>query len=63
VVVGPSGALLAGPSGIGKSRLLAEAVDRISPGDGRVVRIAASQSLAAIPFGAFRAGWLPSWPA
>src|SRR5690349_9823232 len=53
VAAGSPGALLAGPSGIGKSRLLAEAVARISPDDHRVVRIAGTESLAAVPFGAF----------
>src|SRR4051794_30113618 len=48
-----SGALLAGSSGIGKSRLLAEAVARIPPDDHRIVQVAATQSLAAVPFGAF----------
>ncbi len=47
------GAVLIGEAGIGKSRLLAEAVDRIAPSAGRVVRVAATESLAAVPFGAF----------
>jgi len=48
-----AGAVLFGEGGIGKSRLLGVAVERIAPSSDRVVRVAATESLAAVPFGAF----------
>jgi DNA-binding NarL/FixJ family response regulator len=42
------GCVLAGPAGIGKSRLAAEAV-----GERAVIRVLATQSAAAVPYGAF----------
>jgi DNA-binding CsgD family transcriptional regulator len=56
---GQAGVVLVGQAGVGKSRLLAEAVVRIAPAASRTVRIAATESLAAVPFGAF-AGVLAS---
>jgi DNA-binding CsgD family transcriptional regulator len=47
------GAVLVGEAGVGKSRLLGELVERLEAGGQRTVRIAATQSLASVPFGAF----------
>ena len=49
----PGGAVLVGEGGIGKSRLLAVAVERVAPDPDRAVRVAATDSLGAVPFGAF----------
>jgi DNA-binding CsgD family transcriptional regulator len=47
------GAVLIGEPGVGKSRLLAEAVERLQADGRRPVQIAATASLADVPFGAF----------
>jgi DNA-binding CsgD family transcriptional regulator len=48
----PHGVLLVGDAGVGKSRLLAELVGRMG-GTRRVASVAATRSLADVPFGAF----------
>jgi DNA-binding CsgD family transcriptional regulator len=52
------GVVMAGPAGVGKSRLAAEVVRRL---DGVVVRVAGTRSGSVIPFSAF-AWWLPPSP-
>src|SRR5215467_13122345 len=47
------GAVLSGPAGVGKSRLLAEAVALASGPDTVAVTVRASRSAAALPLGAF----------
>ena len=47
------GAALVGGGGIGKSRLLAVAVEQLGKRADMTVRIAATESLTAVPFGAF----------
>ena len=45
IEAGQVGVVLVGQAGIGKSRLLAEAVDRVSSAASRTVRVAATESL------------------
>jgi DNA-binding CsgD family transcriptional regulator len=47
------GAVLVGEAGVGKSRLLTELVERGEAEGRRVVRVVATRSLTAVPFGAF----------
>src|SRR5262249_37488283 len=50
------GAVLVGQAGVGKTRLLGAALDAIAVTAPRVVRIAGTESLSAVPFGAFAGG-------
>lgn len=50
--------VIAGPAGVGKSRLVAEFLDKLGDHDLRVARVRATRSTAAIPFGPF-AAWAP----
>lgn len=54
----PSGAVLAGTAGVGKSRLAQEVLSRADAAGRNVERVVATTSAAAIPFGAFSA-YLP----
>src|SRR5689334_22359128 len=48
-----SGLVLAGPAGVGKSRLVGEAIERAGARGWTVVHLRATRSAATLPFGAF----------
>lgn len=48
----PGGAVLAGPAGIGKSRLLDEALVRCKPSSSAIHRVVATAATTSVPFGA-----------
>jgi len=55
---GTTGLVVAGPAGVGKSRLVAEHLDRARAAGRRTVLVRATRSTATIPFGPF-APWAP----
>jgi tetratricopeptide (TPR) repeat protein len=57
-----SGVVLAGPAGVGKTRLAREALDRVSRKDARTHWLVGSRSARSVPFGAL-APLLPTKPA
>ena len=58
VVQRGSSVVIAGAAGVGKSRLVAELLDKLGDHDLRVARVRATRSTASIPFGPF-AAWAP----
>src|SRR4051794_34328452 len=47
------GVVLAGDAGVGKTRLLAEALARVEAADGRLLSVRATRSSSVVPLGAF----------
>src|SRR4029453_16755037 len=57
-----SGIVIAGPAGVGKTRLAEELIGLAESSGFAVVWVLATRAARAVPFGAF-ASVLPSWPA